>query len=413
MTAVWQCRRWRLGILAAALCFFLPFAAGMWADTLTPVSENRIRWVDFDIPYEALDYALELDIRSHTEEEVPLCWTELLAVVAARQGGFSGYRREQLTAVAKKLQSGVPIETLTEKLPSYPYYREAYGAVLDGLVGVYEQEKPDAGGNGTVWELCYGLKGFSPIAQGYWYQDYDDFGASRSYGFARRHLGHDLMGTVGTPIIAVESGTVEAIGWNRYGGWRIGIRSHDRRRYYYYAHLRKDHPFAEGLTEGSEVTAGDVIGYLGRTGYSEKENVNNIDTYHLHFGLQLVFDESQKECDSEIWIDVYALTRLLYRRRSAVVRPEGSRDYVRRYGMRENRETADYIKILADIPAKKVLTRDEKCRIVSLCERKYHSLAGACYEDLRNIADRLRPYRHGAFKRYLLQGRRAHGSGGG
>ena len=120
MTAVWQCRRWRLGILAAALCFFLPFAAGMWADTLTPVSENRIRWVDFDIPYEALDYALELDIRSHTEEEVPLCWTEILAVVAARQGGFSGYRREQLAAVAKKLQSGVPIETLTEKLPSYP-----------------------------------------------------------------------------------------------------------------------------------------------------------------------------------------------------------------------------------------------------------------------------------------------------
>ncbi len=47
------------------------------------------------------------------------------------------------------------------------------------------------------------------------------------------------MGSIGTPIIAVESGTIEALGWNQYGGWRIGIRSFDKKRYYYYAHLRK------------------------------------------------------------------------------------------------------------------------------------------------------------------------------
>lgn len=53
------------------------------------------------------------------------------------------------------------------------------------------------------------------------------------------------------------------------------------------------------------VQAGDVIGFMGRTGYSDRENVNNIETVHLHFGLELVFDESQKECNSEIWINVY------------------------------------------------------------------------------------------------------------
>ena len=52
----------------------------------------------------------------------------------------------------------------------------------------------------------------------------DDFGTGRSYGFARKHLGNDLLGSMGTPIVAVESGTVEALGWNQYGGWRIGIR---------------------------------------------------------------------------------------------------------------------------------------------------------------------------------------------
>ena len=64
--------------------------------------------------------------------------------------------------------------------------------------------------------------------------------------------------------------------------------------------------------------AGDVIGYMGRTGYSDKENVNNIGTVHLHFGMQLVFDESQKETDAEIWVDVYDIVRLLYAHRSSV-----------------------------------------------------------------------------------------------
>ena len=54
------------------------------------------------------------------------------------------------------------------------------------------------------------------------------------------------MGSIGTPIIAVESGIIEQLGWNQYGGWRIGIRSFDGKRYYYYAHLRKDHPYVEG-----------------------------------------------------------------------------------------------------------------------------------------------------------------------
>lgn len=56
--------------------------------------------------------------------------------------------------------------------------------------------------------------------------------------------------------------------------------------------IEENRPYAEGLEKGDLVQAGDVIGYLGRTGYSTKENVNNIDEYHLHFGLQLIFAES-------------------------------------------------------------------------------------------------------------------------
>ena len=46
----------------------------------------------------------------------------------------------------------------------------------------------------------------------------------------RTHLGNDLMGSIGIPIIAVESGIVENLGWNQYGGWRIGIRSFDTKK---------------------------------------------------------------------------------------------------------------------------------------------------------------------------------------
>ena len=101
------------------------------------------------------------------------------------------------------------------------------------------------------------------------------------------------------------------------------IRSFDSKRYYYYAHLMKDVPFAPGLEEGDIVQAGQLIGFMGRTGYSDKENVNNIETVHLHFGMQLVFDESQKECNSEIWIDVYDIVRLLASHRASYRKTDG------------------------------------------------------------------------------------------
>lgn len=298
--------------------------------------KSFIKWVDFNVPYEALDKALKLDVASHGTD-VPLNWVELLAYLAAKNGGeFKRFKASQLDAVAKELQEGKTIEELTEKLKYYSYYREAYGAVLDGLVGEYEIEVADeTAEGGKKWVRKYGLKGFSPIAKNYPYSDFDDFGTSRDYGFKRKHLGHDFMGATGTPIIAVEGGTVEALGWNQYGGWRIGIRSHDKKRYYYYAHLRQNFPFNKSLEVGSVVQPGDVIGYLGHTGYSAKENVNNIKQPHLHFGLQLIFDESQKEGNNEIWVDVYPLVRLLYRNRCEVVKDQETKEYSRVYGYRE------------------------------------------------------------------------------
>ena len=293
------------------------------------IEDDYIKWVDFTVSYEALCKAYQWDVDTHgTEHEIN--WVELLAYTASRTGGsFGKDALKIMDKAAKALSEGEEtMESLTKDMKYYAYYNEAYDAVLGGLVGEYQEEVVDAAGN-VSYEDKYGLKGYFPLARGFDYTHYDDFGAGRSYGYQRKHLGHDMMGLVGTPIMAVESGVVEALGWNQYGGWRIGIRSFDGKRYYYYAHLRQNYPYAEGLEEGSVVTAGDVIGYMGHTGYSAKENVNNIDVVHLHWGLQLIFNEVQKEGNNEIWIDLYALTRFLAKHTQAAVKVEGTKEWVR------------------------------------------------------------------------------------
>ena len=279
-----------------------------------PAKAEPIKWVDFSVPYESLKYAMDVDIAT-AEKEKHISCIEILAVSGCRTGGKCTL--DAVKKAARDLEGDkAPEELLGNLYQYYPYYKESFQAVLGGLLGSYSIEV-----DGEM-KAAYGLKAFSPIAAGYSYSHSDDFGNRRTFGFARKHLGHDMMGALGTPIVAVEGGIVEAMGWNRYGGWRIGIRSADNKRYYYYAHLQKDHPFADGLEIGDVVQAGDLIGFMGRSGYSDKPNTNNIETVHLHFGIQLVFDESQKECLSEIWINPYHIVRLLNSHRSSLRKTE-------------------------------------------------------------------------------------------
>ena len=301
-------------VLLASITVMTQFAGQV--DT----KDSYIKYVEFNVTDSALNSAVELDIASQ-EEETKLNYITLLAYLGAKYGGdFSKYKYSDMTSFAEKLKSGEEIEELTKDMTYFDYYLEAYTAVLSGMVGNYIENN----------EEKYGVKWFSPIAKTFPYSAYDDFGAERTYGYTRPHLGHDMMASVGTPIIAVESGVVECLGWNQYGGWRVGIRSHDRKRYWYYAHLRQNRPFAENLKEGDTVTAGDVIGYVGRTGYSTDENTNGITESHLHIGLQLIFDESQKECDNEIWVDVCAICDILESHKSDVVRNSETKEFTRK-----------------------------------------------------------------------------------
>ena len=288
----------------------------IWSKSIS-VKKDFIKWIDFNVSIDALNATYKLDVDSY-ESDFHYNWIELLALLACKYGNnFDRFKQKDLDSFAKQIKEKGSALEVAKDMKYYDYYYEAYSAILREFLGFRDDE-------------TYGLKVFLPIAKNYSFSHYKDFGTSRSYGFSRTHLGNDLLGSIGTPIIAVESGTVFHLGWNQYGGWRIGIRSFDGQRYYYYAHLRKDHPYVPDLKEGMTVNAGDVIGYLGMTGYSIKENVNNINIPHLHFGMQVIFDESQVDTSKEIWIDVYNIIEFLKKNRSSVYisNPE-TKDYSR------------------------------------------------------------------------------------
>ncbi len=305
--------------IACALAFD---RSNIFADASESEGEEQkkdyIKWAELTVCDEAMEEALKLDIKNKNDSDGSITLVRLLSLYSAVKGGnYENYKKGDIEKLCTRLQNGESEQDICKNAKLLSYYKEVYQAIFGGFVGDHKEWSYNDDGTLANEEQKYGLMLFSPIASGYYYRHYDDFGNSRSYGYKRKHLGHDLLGSVGTPIVAVEAGTVVACGWNQYGGWRVGIRSFDNKRYWYYAHMRKGHPYND-MYVGKTVDAGEVIGYLGMTGYSAKEDTNNIDTPHLHFGLQIIFDESQKDGTNQIWLDMYALTAFLSKNKAEV-----------------------------------------------------------------------------------------------
>ncbi|MFC4769047.1 M23 family metallopeptidase [Effusibacillus consociatus] len=125
------------------------------------------------------------------------------------------------------------------------------------------------------------LKGNAfPISKRYNYSYRSTWGDRRGWGGRRIHEGTDIFAGYGTPVVATSYGFVELKGWNDYGGWRVGIRDLNN-VYHYYAHLSS---YAKGIQIGSIVTPGQVIGYVGSSGYG-KPGTSGKFAPHLHYGM--------------------------------------------------------------------------------------------------------------------------------
>jgi peptidoglycan LD-endopeptidase LytH len=92
----------------------------------------------------------------------------------------------------------------------------------------------------------------------------------------REHEALDILAPRNTPVVAVEDGTVAKLFVSKAGGNTIYQFDPSREYAYYYAHLER---YADGLTEGTPIHRGQVIGYVGTSGNAPK------DTPHLHFAI--------------------------------------------------------------------------------------------------------------------------------
>lgn len=101
----------------------------------------------------------------------------------------------------------------------------------------------------------------------------DTYGANRNDIYDGWHHGDDLFAPLGTPVVAVARGTLSLVGWNELGGWRLWLTD-KKGNSFYYAHLAG---YARWILTHPHVRAGQVVGFLGRTGDAFTT------TPHLHF----------------------------------------------------------------------------------------------------------------------------------
>lgn len=119
-----------------------------------------------------------------------------------------------------------------------------------------------------------------PLPAKYNYSYHSTWGGKRGFGGLRIHEGTDIFADYGTPVRSTTYGVVELKGWNLFGGWRIGLRD-VHNIYHYYAHLSN---YKDGVKVGDIVKPGDVIGYVGSTGYGPPGTSGKFPP-HLHYGM--------------------------------------------------------------------------------------------------------------------------------
>ena len=168
---------------------------------------------------------------------------------------------EENFASDKKVDNGhvlaVSFDALRGNVQMYRYVKP------DGHAGYYDEH-----GNGAIKSLKR-----TPINNA---KVTSKFSSGRKHpvlGFTRAHKGVDFRAPTGTPIPAAGAGRVIARSFNRGHGNFVKIR-HNGTFETLYAHMSK---FAKGVTVGTMVRQGQIIGYSGSTGLSTGP--------HLHYEI--------------------------------------------------------------------------------------------------------------------------------
>ena len=174
-------------------------------------------------------------------------------------------------------------------LHAFAQYLLSYGTDHDNIkIGLWDYYKRDKT-VGIIMDKAKIYKKFNkldleshafpvPLRSNHSYKN--TWGDARGWGGRRIHEGTDIFANYGVPVRATAYGVIEMKGWNRYGGWRVGIRDLNN-TYHYFAHLSG---FAKDLKIGQVVEPGQVIGGVGSSGYGPPGTSGKFPP-HLHYGM--------------------------------------------------------------------------------------------------------------------------------
>lgn len=142
----------------------------------------------------------------------------------------------------------------------------AESTVVPGTGGGGSSSAGSSGGDGSV-----NVSGWVNPCPSY-------YGVTNEFAWAgawdgNYHNGIDLGAASGADILSAGPGTVTYVGWYGTGGNAV-IVSHGNGVRTIYMHMS-----AQAATVGQQVSAGDLIGYVGSTGYSTGP--------HLHFQIEI------------------------------------------------------------------------------------------------------------------------------
>ena len=146
----------------------------------------------------------------------------------------------------------------------------------------------------TFWEdlVCFPAAGSCGEADsGFFFEN--TWKEERNYGGNRVHEGCDIFGEKSVsgyyPVVSMTAGVGEEVGGRALGGWGIGMRGPGR-GFFYGDHLSS---YGAEFQEGDSVKAGEVLGFLGDSGYGEEGTTGKFPP-HLHLGIYVRTEKTEE-----------------------------------------------------------------------------------------------------------------------
>jgi murein DD-endopeptidase MepM/ murein hydrolase activator NlpD len=177
-------------------------------------------------------------------------------------GVAAGQPRAVIPALGLVASDAAEVARIRPVLGDWADYRRALSRVLDLMESWRAAAAPGTAGLLPPGRVC-------PVAGPHHFEP--TWGEERPWG--RTHKGEDVHAETGTPLVAIESGTIVQSGWHWSGGFGVYLEGYYSGDIYYYAHLAW---MPREIRPGAVVAVGDLIGWVGRSG--------NATSPHLHLG---------------------------------------------------------------------------------------------------------------------------------